>query len=229
MYNLLKSDLYKLKYSKELKLSLLLIILLGTINILSQVRETGKLMFISEFSDMFGLMGCTLFAGMFIGKEFTNRTIYHPVMTGCGRSSILFSKFLTYWFGCFIILGVNLILNGGVYSIIYGWGQPMVTAEWLFIIKYSFLHVIFNLCLTSAAFFISVLIKDTGMATAVCSVGMGIFLAVSQMFWNGLNLYLAQGSQSLGSAPIILAFMMIFIPIGVVLISTVLFNKQDIK
>lgn len=227
MTNLLKAELYKLKYSKELKMCIILVISLAIINTMFHGMPNGRSLFLGEFREMSTLFISALFAGMSIGGEFSKRTIYHPITTGHSRSSVLISKYISYSIGALIILLSGFIFFDIMYSLFYGWGVSFSNSEVLFIIKYSVLSIIFNLSISSISFFTSILIKDSGMSTAICVFIMGIIIAICQMFWLTTAFNISSGIIEIKE--ILTSIGMLIIPITVISIGNLLFKTIDIK
>lgn len=229
MYNLLKAEMFKIKYSKELKICILLIVILGITNVSFHEMESGKHSLTSEGREMIGLLICTLFAGMYIGAEFSQKTIYHPVISGYKRFSVLVSKYISYLVACTIILITNLLMMGGLYSIFYGWGEAFTSTEFQFITTYSIVGLFLDLCLVSISFFIAFQLEDTGISIAVSLVAMGIILLTSQIFWERIAYYIADRTLSLDGIPIMMTFLLVLLPAIVLLISSLFFSRQDMK
>ena len=227
MYNLLKSELYKLKYSKELKLTLLLICILGAITIYFHGNPTGRENLLDESTQIFSLIACAIFAGMFIGNEFSKRTIFHLIVSGHSRVSVLSSKFLSYLIGCIIIIVSNIIINGGLYTIFYGWSVPFNKPELIFTITYILINILFSLCIASIVFIIPFIIRDRTMATVTSAFIMGLFLTLSQVFWLNTTLNIANGTKDIKTISTV--GIIIAIPIIVILTGNLLFKTQDIK
>lgn len=195
MRDLVKVEIYKLKRDRNLLIIALLIIIFGVINIVFQPNENGRLSFINEFKDIFALLGCSLYAGISIGSEFTNRTIQKKIVIGYSRSDVVFSKLISYFIGCIVLFLVSAIMFGVIYSIFYGWGQPLTIYEIIFIISYTLLDIILNLCICSVSFFIAFLIKDAGISTAISICVIGIIISFSQNAWTYVAYYLASNTK----------------------------------
>lgn len=227
MSNILKSELYKLKYSKELKLVLLLISILGVITMYFHGNPTGRENILDETGAMFSLGCCAIFAGMFIGNEFSKRTIFHLIVSGHSRFSIILSKFIAYLAGCSIIIIFSFIINGGIYTIFYGWGIPFNKSEYIFLITYILINLLFSLCIASIVFIVPIIIRDGVMATVISAFVMGMILTLSQMFWLHASINIA--SEVMGVGTMIIAITLIIIPIIVISISKFLFEIKDIS
>ncbi len=70
MYNLLKAEIYKLKYSKELLICIIGLFVLGAINIYYGGVLNGREALTHQGREIFGLIACTLFATTYIGIIF---------------------------------------------------------------------------------------------------------------------------------------------------------------
>ena len=123
MYNLLKAEIYKLKYSKELLICIIGLFVLGAINIYYGGVLNGREALTHQSREIFGLIACTLFATTYIGKDFVSKTINHILTSGHKRNKVLLSKYISYIISCIIILLTNYLFMGGLYSLFYVWGQ----------------------------------------------------------------------------------------------------------
>lgn len=229
MYNLLKVELYKLKRDKNLLIIGVLIIVFGTINIAFQPDKNGKLSFISEFKDIFALLGCALYAGISIGSEFTNRTIQKKIVMGYSRIEIVFSKLISYFIGCIVLFLLSGIMFGGVYTLFYGWGQALTVHELFFIVNYTLIGIILNLCICSISFFISFFIKDTGISTAISICIVGFIISFSQNAWTYVAYCLASNTKiDFQSALITILFCLITL-IAMLSVTCISFKKSELK
>lgn len=227
MFNLIKSEIYKLKYDKEIRLCILLITIFGVINLYFHGHATGRENLLHESMDMISLVACAVFSGISIGGEFSKRTIYHLIISGHSRFSVFVSKFVSYLLGCTFIVAINIIINGGIYSVLYGWGKPFDYIEIMFIIKYIIVNIIFILCIASAVFIVPFIVRDGAMATVVSTFIMGVFLALSQIFWSYTTLNIASGIFDVSNIYVTCAI--IAIPIIIIIAGNVIFKAQDIK
>lgn len=229
MFNLLKAELYKLTHSKELKICVLLLFILGLINTYFGGSDCARDSLIGESTDMFALMACTLFSGMSIATEFTKKTIYHPITSGSNRLAVLLSKYITYLIACLIFYVTTYLVMGPLYALFYGWGVPLTQTEITFILTYSLLDIFFGLCVASLPFFIAIQLKDTGISIAVGAVVMGLIFTTSQMFWQTAAVYIAHNPSQTISSSLQMTTLMLSIPILLLAIYSFLFTRQDIK
>ena len=228
MHNLLKSEIYKLRYSKELLICIIGLFILGAINIYFGGIINGKASLANLSREMFGIMACTVFAITYIGKDFISKTINHTLTAGHRRNKVLLGKYITYIIACIIILLTNYLFMGGLYSIFYGWGQSFTESELYFVIVYISMGIFFDLCIASIPFFICILIRNSSIAM-VLSVGViGLISTLSQMPWDTVAYSIGSKDISLGVTPIIFSLLFIIITALLYLICNHFFKKMDI-
>lgn len=180
MNNLIKSEIYKLKYDKNMYFISIAVIILGIISVAFKSFESGYYSFTSQFRDMVGIFACSVYASMSIGMEFNNRTMSKKVIIGYSRSSIVLSKLFSFIVASFIILTINLVSMTGIYSLIYGWG---VEFNLLVTISSFMTQSLINICVCMIAFFISFIIKESGKSTATIILIMALIVFISQNPW----------------------------------------------
>lgn len=229
MYNLLKAETYKLKYSKELLICIIGLFILGIITIYYGGESTGKESLASQSREMFGLMACTLFAITYTGKDFISKTINHTLTSGNKRNKILLSKYVSYIIACIIILLANYFFMGGVYSFIYGWGQIFNSTELYFVIVYMSMGIFFDLCIVSIPFFICVLIRNSSIAMALSVGVIGLIFTLSQMPWDTVAYSVGIKDISSGVTSIIFSLFFTVITILLYLACNYNFKKMDIQ
>lgn len=229
MYNLLKSEIYKLKYSKELLICIIGLFVLGAINIYYGGGLTGKEVLSSESREMFGIMACTLFSITYIGKDFVYKTINHTLASGHRRGKVLLGKYISYIIACIIILVTNYLFMGGLYGFFYGWGQSFNGIELYFLIVYILIGIFFDLCIVSIPFFICMSIRNSSISIVLSAGVIGFIFALSQMPWDIVAYSLGSKDSSLGSTSIIFSLFFMFITCLLYLICNYNFKKIDIQ
>lgn len=228
MYNLFKAEMYKLKYSKELIISAIELLVLALIGV--YYGDTGgRDSLISESCEIFGLMACTLFAITYTVKDISSKTINHALTSGNTRGMILLSKYSSYIVACFIILLLKYIFMGGLNTIFHGWGQDFHGGELYFLVVYMLVAIFFDLCIVSIPFFICILIKTSSIAITLSTAAIGIILTLSQMPWITISYNIAMKDNSLGILPFILIGCFIVGTILLYLFSYYYFKKLDIQ
>ena len=229
MYNLLKVEMYKLKYSKELLICIIGLFVLGAINIYYGGVLNGREALTHQSREMFGLIACTLFATTYIGKDFVSKTINHTLTSGHKRNKVLLRKYISYIIACIIILLTNYLFMGGLYSLFYGWGQSFNGEELYFVIVYISVGIFFDLCIASIPFFICVIIRNSSIAIALSAGVIGLIFALSQMPWDTVAYSIGSKNTSLGTTSLIFSLFFIAITYLLYLICNYNFKKMDIQ
>lgn len=225
MFNLLKSEVCKIKNSRELKLCMLLIGFLELIKVLNKVTPNGRISLASSNGDLLILMISALFVGMFITSEFSKRTISHLIIAGHSRLKVYLSKYISYMIGMLIIILTSLFFRVGIYTIIYGWGTSLNSQIIYFIIIYSILNALCMLSLTSIVFIVPFIIKDIGASIGVSAV-MSMFIFSMTLSLTDMITNIADGIVNGKSIMLIGVFV---IPITIITVGYQLFKSQDIK
>ncbi|MGL4912827.1 MAG: ABC transporter permease subunit [Romboutsia sp.] len=229
MYNLLKAEIYKLKYSKELMICLIGILILAIINTYYGSVDGGGRGVLSHPSRvMFGIIACGFFAATYVGKDLVSNTINHTLTCGHTRSQVFLSKYLCYLLGCTIILLANYILIGGMYSLSYGWGVAISISELYFVVVYVLMGIFFDLCISSISFFICILIKNSSISNPLCGGVIGLILAMTQIPWDSIAYYVANKDYSLGIVPFVFVGSFVLGTSILYLIGSYRFKEQDI-
>lgn len=229
MYNILKAEIYKLKYSKELMICLIVLLILAIINTYYGSVEGGaKGALVHPSREIIGIMACSLFAATYVGKDLVSKTINHTLTSGHARSKVFLSKYLCYLIGCVIILIANYAFVGSTYGLFYGWGQVFNSSELYFLIVYVVVGIFFNICISSVSFFICILVKNSSVSIALCGVIVGLILALTQLPWDTITYYVANKDYSLGMMSLTFAISFVLGTGILYLICNYFFNKQDI-
>lgn len=168
MFNLIKSELYKLRFDRILIILAAMIFAVGVNNFGLQTVANGREAFTASTKDFVALFACAAYAGMAIGGDFSKRTIQKLVMAGHKRISVLVSKLLSYFVGCTILYIISTLFITLPYVLALGWGVDFTNGEIRMIIGTMLLSMLFHLCTATITFFIAFWIKETGIATAVC-------------------------------------------------------------
>ncbi|WP_185966712.1 MULTISPECIES: ABC transporter permease subunit [Clostridium] len=166
--NLFKLELYKLKKQKTLKVLLLLVILLSVLSAFSEIRilaeqgvsSSGKLSYEKAFQDIFMYFVCAVFAGLYIGADFSNRTIQSYLSSGHSRISIIIAKSLGFFMGTTIIMLLYPITVTIINTIKFGWGEPFTFLSFCYILRVALLGSILNIGTNSVFVLFAFIFKD---------------------------------------------------------------------
>lgn len=243
MINLLKLEFYKLKHSKPFILISLIIIVGELSNVLKSGSITGKRAFTGGILDIATIMLLgSIFAGLFIGTDFVNRTINQEVTAGNSRLSIFFSKVIILFISIEILMLIYPITAVIVNTSLNGWGEPVTISTVIYILRTVFLRMILDVSCLGLWMFFAFLFRDVtktmGVSILTLALGFPLLALPSQKSVIIKNIYnLTVHSQArviindvLTSNQLISIFVSNFIVIFVLLgASYLLFRKVELK
>ncbi|MEJ7175150.1 hypothetical protein WL278_12445 [Staphylococcus caprae] len=226
MINLVKSELYKIKFERSIWIILLMVLAISVNNFGLQTSSSGKEALMSSTRDFVTLFACATYAGMSIGNDFSKRTINKVIISGHTRFTVMLSKLIHFYFGCTIIYFSTAFLITIPYALTKGWGTNLTEVKAVFV--YLILTLFFTLCTSTIMFLIAFIIKETGVATAICIFAMLVFIlsikdssfAATTMAINFIN---GNGSIIIG-----ILFGIVQMILGIVL-SYIHFKKVELK
>ena len=120
MNNLLKTEFYKLKHSFSFWCLILFSFILGSLLLMDSIRLTDNLWNASLYNSPLLYFLIIVFAALFIGEDFGNRTLHSFISAGHKRSTILFAKTISYLTAGTAVLVVPLVIHGAADIIITG-------------------------------------------------------------------------------------------------------------
>ncbi|WMM23297.1 ABC transporter permease [Tissierella sp. MB52-C2] len=187
MFNLIKLEFYKLKRQDILKVLLLIVIGISAFSAFSEIRilmsdglrGSGKEGYTNGFRDMFMLFVSGIFAGFYIGSDFSNKTIQSQLFQGYKRLDIIISKALVFFIGTSIIMLLYPITVSIIYTFKYGWGEPFTITSVLFILRVAALGIILNVGTTSIFVLLAFLCKDIPKTICTCFAFPVLISAIS--------------------------------------------------
>lgn len=227
MRNLLKSEFYKLVHGKEFGICIVALLVFSLINVAFGGIDGGRNALTTESREIVGLIVCTMFAVTYVGKDFTSKTVYHALTSGNSRGQVFGSKYICYEIVCLVLLLLNALFMGGIYSAFYGWGQPFNNNELFFAFIYPVIGAIFDLCIMSVPFIICVLLRNNSLSLVLSFGFIGLLIALSQMAWD----YFAQNIaySQFGIVEILCIFLFLLVTSVLYFLSVSLFKKQDVQ
>lgn len=243
MINLLKLQFYKLKHSKPFILVSLITIGGELLNVLINGTITGKRAFASSVLDIALIMVLgSIFAGLFIGTDFVNRTINQEITAGNSRLSVFFSKVFVLFIATEILMLIYPITSSIINTTLNGWGETFNISTLVYILRTVIIRMVLDARCLSLWIFFAFLFKDVAktMGVSMLTFVLGVFLltSISQKSVIIKNIYdLTVHSQArvivnnvLTSNQLINIFVSNFIVIFVLLgTSYLLFRKVELK
>lgn len=131
MINMVKLEIYKLKKLNLFKILLLFVIAISALSALSALTLTGgsgdsltgKLQFAGNFHDIVMLLVNAIFAGIYIGSDFSNRTIQSQISRGQTRKNIVLSKTISIILAANVIIVLYPTIGAAVVTLKNRWGK----------------------------------------------------------------------------------------------------------
>ena len=112
MTDLLKAEFYKLAHSRSFWGITLFSLLLGSVLLLDSMGITYGLLNASLFNTPLLYFLVIVFAALFAGSDFADRTLYCFVSAGHKRGAVLFAKTFVYQTAVLLILTIPLAVHG---------------------------------------------------------------------------------------------------------------------
>lgn len=226
MSNLLQAEIYKIIHRKPLGICLLFPVIIEFVNgFLHGGDQPGTMTLLME---IIGLISCSLFAGLFIGADFSSRTMIHTVTAGKNRVLIWISRYLSFLITSFVILLANMLAAYASFLSFHGIDVAFTAIECIAVIIYTAAGIFYDLCLVSFFFFITMLVKESGISIAVSVVISGILIANSNVFWVDRLFPLINAQAIMSSIPVRNLLIVVLISLGLMLSGSLLFQKRDI-
>ena len=187
MYNLIKTELYKLKRQKLFIILFLIVIAISSFSAFSEINLvttpanpiTGKDSFANAFQDIFMLFVIAIFAGFYIGSDFSNRTIQAELSRGHKRTDIIFAKAFIYSSGASVLMLLYPITVCIIHTIIWGWGEAFNISSILYLLRVTLLGSILNMGTACIYVCFSFLCRDIPKTICVCFAFPVLFSAIS--------------------------------------------------
>lgn len=188
MYNLIKMEFYKLKRSKAFKNIILFSFIFSIIGIyffrtLPDAPVSWQAYFINALRDSaLNIILIAIFAGLFIGADFSNKTINHEIISGHSRVKIFLSKSIVFFIGSSIISLIYPVTSMFSSMAFSRWTEEFTSLDLIYVLRVLSLYIIINLGVMATCLFIAFIFKDVGKTIGVSI----IFLAVGSQLLNNI-------------------------------------------
>ena len=187
MYNLIKTELYKLKRQKLFIILFLIVIAISCFSAFSEINlittpanpVTGKDSFANAFQDIFMLFVIAIFAGFYIGSDFSNRTIQAELSRGHRRTDIIFAKAFVYSLGASVLMLLYPTTVCIIHTINSGWGELFSIFSILYLLRVTLLGSILNIGTACIYVCFAFLCRDIPKTICVCFAFPVLFSAIS--------------------------------------------------
>ncbi len=166
MANLLKAEFYKLYHSRSFWGLALFSTLLGSLMLLDSDGKTEGLFYASLYNTPLLYFLTIIFAALFVGNDFGERTLQSFICAGNKRNTVLFTKVVTYQVACVVILVVPLLVHT-ILEVMFQKGEE-ISASVFLLSSMIILVSIWAMCMLPL--FFAFLFKDMGRTLSVSMV-----------------------------------------------------------
>lgn len=247
MHNLLKAEFYKLRNSKLLQLSILMMVIqaVSIPFLYNGLKEkSGKGIFLFAFSSQDFLLlimtiGCFIY---FIAGEFSIGCIRNLVAYGHKRRNILISKSISYYVGVVIISCIFPIVITIINTVMNGYGESFTVYSLMFLLRVALLKILVYVAMASIGVMVAFISRNASIAIVLTILldpinRMGREIAVNKSgFVTTIYEKTIFGQSEISTMDKISlsqGMQVVLIALGTILISTLVslyfFNKGDIK
>lgn len=187
MYNLIKAELYKLKRQKLFIVLFLIVIALSSFSAFSEINLIttptnpimGKDSFANAFQDIFMLFVIAVFAGFYIGSDFSNRTIQAELSRGHKRADIVYAKAFVYSLSASALMLLYPTTVCIIHTITFGWGEVFNISSILYLFRITLLGSILNTGTACIYLCFAFLCRDIPKTICVCFAFPILFSAIN--------------------------------------------------
>lgn len=185
MLNLIKSELFKLRRQKLMAVLFAAVIAISAFSAFSELNFTaagrigGKAGFANAFQDIFMFFIVAVFAGFYIGSDFSNRTIQSALAGGHRRFDIILSKTAVFSVNASLLLLLYPATVCLIHTVDSGWGAAFGPSSVLYLLRVAFLGGILHLGSACLYVCIAFLCRDIPKTICFCAAFPVLFSAVS--------------------------------------------------
>lgn len=187
MYNLIRTEFYKLKRQKLFIVLLFIVIAISSFSAFSEINlistpttpVTGKDSFANAFQDISMLFVIAVFAGFYIGLDFSNRTIQAELSKGHKRIDIIFAKSFVYSLGASILMLLYPITVCIIHTVNFGWGEVFSISSILYLLRIILLGSILNIGTACIYVCFAFLCRDISKTICICFAFPILFSVIS--------------------------------------------------
>lgn len=173
MLNLIQMELYKLRHNKSFYTILFIVGVFSSLFSVFLLDSKPQEIFAKDvlsitFKDLpLSTLLSATFAGLFIGSEFTNKTITHEIISGHSRFSVIISKTMSFFIGTIAIILIYPLVCIFILMIVRGWGEPFTYNSFLTALRITTLGLIVNLSNMSICVLLAFILRDVGKTMGV--------------------------------------------------------------
>lgn len=143
---------------------------------------SGRSGFMNGVQDIFVLIFNAIFAGFYIGADFSNRTIQNQLAAGHSRFHIILSKSIVFFAGASLILLLYPSTISLIHTLFSGWGEDFTVSSAFYVLRVCLLGVLLNIGTTSVFVLFAFLCRDIPKTICLCCAFPVVFSLLSSIF-----------------------------------------------
>lgn len=187
MLNLIKAEVYKLKHQKWVIVLFITVIAISAFSAFSEINQltapdspvSGKMSFANAFQDIFMLFMLAIFAGFYIGSDFTNRTIQAVLAKGHKRLELICSKAFVFSISAALMMLLYPITVCLIHTMTFGWGEPFHVNSLYYLFRVALLGSMLNMATAYIYVCFAFICRDIPKTICVCFAFPVVFSAIS--------------------------------------------------
>lgn len=226
MGNLLQAELYKITHTKVMAICLFFTAGIEFLN--SFLHGGNQIDTMTLLVEIIGLIICALFSGLFIGTDFSGRTIIHTVTSGKSRSCVWISKYLSFFMACIVLLSVNALAANAGFLLFHRAGLVFPLTGMTAVVLYTFAGIVYDLCLASLFFMITMQIKESGISIAVSTLFVAVMISNSELLWVDRMFPLLNAQTVMNGIPFRHFLALLPVPVIVLCAGLQFFKRRDL-
>lgn len=170
MRRLLYAERYKLFYDRVFWITLIAVIIFNFIILSgSNILNMSGYMALSEImkKEILTILISCIYGGLFIGGDFTDRTLYHALMTGKSRNTVLWAKAVVFVTAVNAILYIFPMMVVIICSLKNGWGTAFSTGMFLHLVGVILALLILGSAIGLFSLLAGVCFRDVGRTIGI--------------------------------------------------------------
>lgn len=187
MLNFIRAEFFKLRKQKLIPVLFIAVIAISVFSAFSEINlrmtpehvVTGKESFANAFEDITMLFIVAVFAGFYIGSDFTNRTIQAGISGGYKRMDLILSKAVVFSIGAAAIMLLYPVTAGLIHTINSGWGVPFGFSELFYLLRTAVLGSVLNIGTAGIYVCLAFICRDIPKTICACAAIPVVFSVIS--------------------------------------------------
>lgn len=177
MLDMIRAEMYKLRYNKTLPILLLAILSVAILSVIITylTRETENIQingqlaaYRAPITDTYMLIFFAILAAEIVVSEYTRGTIKNLVASGKHKLHIYFSKLTSLILASLLFCTFCIVIYSVIYSLVFGWGGRFQLADLLPVLRMLGLMAVLLLAINGVVMLVSISFRNPVPTIGVC-------------------------------------------------------------